>query len=289
MSASCSSGSGSRKRALHAAPHPAHHRQGVSVGGGLSERFRLRRAGRRPPIATPRAGRWHALRVSPLRRARPGSRDLRGRRPGIGWFLAGYVGVAGFLGLEATTREGGAASSLDASSDDQGTTRTILATYAVALSLAPMLRRVRSPQLPHVAGRVGLALETATIAFDHRSAIERPVTGGWGRLSGRSTRPLMDLGLLPRSPAVREQLLAEADKLRRALAALDPWHDLFPSAKENVRIVVSGVRTNRLGFRVRVGELLRCRLSCFAVASVLRSSSSSVLTVSSISRPAGPR
>ena len=40
------------------------------------------------------------------------SRDLRGRRPGIGWFLAGYVGVAGFLGLEATTREGGAASSL---------------------------------------------------------------------------------------------------------------------------------------------------------------------------------
>jgi hypothetical protein len=51
------------------------------------------------------------------------SRDLRGRRPGIGWFLAGYVGVAGFLGLEATTREGGAASSLDASSDDQGTTR----------------------------------------------------------------------------------------------------------------------------------------------------------------------
>ncbi len=87
------------------------------------------------------------------------SRRQSPRAVDTSWFRGGYLGVAGFFALEAATREPGTASSLDASSDDQGTTRTIVTAYALALSSAPMLRRVPSPRLPRVAGPIGLALE----------------------------------------------------------------------------------------------------------------------------------
>jgi protein-S-isoprenylcysteine O-methyltransferase Ste14 len=81
------------------------------------------------------------------------------RNAGTGWFLAGYAGVAGFFALEAATRRRGTASSLDASTDDRGTTRLIVAAYATSVSLAPLLRRTPSARLPRAAAPVGVGLQ----------------------------------------------------------------------------------------------------------------------------------
>jgi protein-S-isoprenylcysteine O-methyltransferase Ste14 len=78
---------------------------------------------------------------------------------GRGWWLAGYVGVAGFFALEGAARERGSASSLEASADDQGTTRRIAAAYAVAVIASPLLRRLRLRRLPRGAAPVGVAVE----------------------------------------------------------------------------------------------------------------------------------
>ena len=86
------------------------------------------------------------------------------RRANGAWFLAGYVGVAGVFALEAAAREGGDAASLNASSDDQGTTRMIVTACVVAVALAPLLRRIPSPRLPRAAGPAGLALEASGLA-----------------------------------------------------------------------------------------------------------------------------
>lgn len=45
--------------------------------------------------------------------------------PALGWLVAGYTGLAGFLVLKGVVRERGGASSLEDSVDDQGTTRLI--------------------------------------------------------------------------------------------------------------------------------------------------------------------
>ena len=85
-----------------------------------------------------------------------------GRSPaGTGWFVAGYVGIAGFLALEAVARKRGSASSLDASRDDQGTTGMIGITYGLAAELPLVLRRVPAPRLPPVAGPAARALVLA--------------------------------------------------------------------------------------------------------------------------------
>jgi protein-S-isoprenylcysteine O-methyltransferase Ste14 len=67
--------------------------------------------------------------------------------------------VAGFFAVEAATRQRGVASSLDASKDDEGTTRMIVASYVAAAALAPALRRTRSPRLPRVVAPLGLGFE----------------------------------------------------------------------------------------------------------------------------------
>jgi protein-S-isoprenylcysteine O-methyltransferase Ste14 len=87
------------------------------------------------------------------------------RREGIGWFIAGYAGVAGFLLLEASTRERGAASSLAASRDDRGSTRMIVAAYATAAVVAPAVRMLRRPQLPRATAPLGLSLEIAGLGL----------------------------------------------------------------------------------------------------------------------------
>jgi protein-S-isoprenylcysteine O-methyltransferase Ste14 len=94
---------------------------------------------------------------SPRRRCRS--------RSGTGWFLAGYAGIACFVALEAVTRKPGSASSLQASSDDQGTTRMIITAYTLGADLPLVLRRVPVPQLPPVAGPAGLALEATGLAL----------------------------------------------------------------------------------------------------------------------------
>lgn len=81
------------------------------------------------------------------------------------WLLAGYGGLAGFFALEALTRKPGAASSLAASPDDRGTTRMIVTTYVVAAEAPLTLRRVPLPQLPQLAGPVGVALQASGLAL----------------------------------------------------------------------------------------------------------------------------
>jgi protein-S-isoprenylcysteine O-methyltransferase Ste14 len=89
----------------------------------------------------------------------------RGARGGTGWFLAGYAGIAGFLGLEALARTPGSASSLNASREDQGTTRIIAITYGLAAELPLVLRRLPAPQLPPIAGPAGLMVQAAGLAL----------------------------------------------------------------------------------------------------------------------------
>ena len=91
--------------------------------------------------------------------------ERRGRAEGAAWFAAGYAGAAGFFALEASTRHRGAASSLRASPDDRGTTRMIVAAYVTAAMAAPLLRLRRPPQLPRLAGPVGVGLEAAGLGL----------------------------------------------------------------------------------------------------------------------------
>jgi protein-S-isoprenylcysteine O-methyltransferase Ste14 len=76
-----------------------------------------------------------------------------------GWFLAGYAGIAGFFAVEAAARERGRAASLDASDDDQGTTRDIVTASVVAAVAAPVLRRGPGRSLPRAAAPLGLAVQ----------------------------------------------------------------------------------------------------------------------------------
>jgi protein-S-isoprenylcysteine O-methyltransferase Ste14 len=79
--------------------------------------------------------------------------------------VAGYAGIAGFFALEALARTPGGASSLDASRDDQGTTRTIAIAYGLAAELPLVLRRVPAPQLPPIAGPAGLMMQATGLAL----------------------------------------------------------------------------------------------------------------------------
>lgn len=89
----------------------------------------------------------------------------RRSRADTGWFLAGYAGVAGFFALETLTRQPGNASSLDTSSDDQGTARMIITAYALAADLPLLLRRLPVPQLPRMAGPIGLTTQASGLAL----------------------------------------------------------------------------------------------------------------------------
>jgi len=84
---------------------------------------------------------------------------MSGSRRGWASLLAGYVGLGGFLALEATTRQPGEASSLEASSDDAGTTTLILNAYGAALALPVVGRVVRAGRLPNWVQPAGLVVE----------------------------------------------------------------------------------------------------------------------------------
>jgi protein-S-isoprenylcysteine O-methyltransferase Ste14 len=85
-------------------------------------------------------------------------RTVVGPRAGSRWFLAGYAGVAGFLALEATVRQPGTASDLEASSEDDGSTRRVATAYALVVLGAPLLRRLRLRPLPAACGPLGLGI-----------------------------------------------------------------------------------------------------------------------------------
>lgn len=81
------------------------------------------------------------------------------RRRGGGWLLAGYAGLAGFFALEAVLRRPGSASSLEASDDDRGTTRTIIAAYALAADVPLVSRWLPGRPLPLGVARSGLLVQ----------------------------------------------------------------------------------------------------------------------------------
>jgi protein-S-isoprenylcysteine O-methyltransferase len=85
--------------------------------------------------------------------------------PDCRWLVAGYAGIAAFFAVEAALRKPGAASSLETSSSDRGTTRMIVSAYVVATQLPLVLQRVRVLQLWGVAGPIGLALQACGIAL----------------------------------------------------------------------------------------------------------------------------
>jgi protein-S-isoprenylcysteine O-methyltransferase Ste14 len=83
----------------------------------------------------------------------------------VRWFVAGYAGLAGFLGLEALLRERGDPSRLDPSADDQDTTRLIVTAYFVAALAAPVVRRAPGSRFPRAAGPAGLVVEAAGLGL----------------------------------------------------------------------------------------------------------------------------
>lgn len=88
-----------------------------------------------------------------------------GLRRGSGWLLAGYAGAAGFFVQELFLRQPGAASSLHASHDDDGTTRMILASSGLAYSLPLVLRRLPGPTMPPAAAATGLIMQACGLAL----------------------------------------------------------------------------------------------------------------------------
>jgi len=83
----------------------------------------------------------------------------RGASEGVGWFGAAYSGLAGFFVIERAFRQPGSTASLAATGDDQRTTQKIVAAYAAAGALAPIVRSSRRGRLPRAAAPLGLALE----------------------------------------------------------------------------------------------------------------------------------
>jgi protein-S-isoprenylcysteine O-methyltransferase Ste14 len=84
---------------------------------------------------------------------------------GSGWLLAGYAGAAGFFVQELVLRQPGAASSLTASHDDDGTTRMLLASSGLAYGLPLVLRRLPVPLLPPAAAATGLIMQAGGLAL----------------------------------------------------------------------------------------------------------------------------
>ena len=82
-----------------------------------------------------------------------------------GWLVASYAGAAAFFALEAVARQPGRASDLAAAGSDQGTTRQIVAAYALAAGLSPLLGRLQAGRLPPVSGPAGVAMMAAGLTL----------------------------------------------------------------------------------------------------------------------------
>jgi len=91
-------------------------------------------------------------------RTRPPARSNR-------WLLGGYAGLLGFFTLEGFLRQPGRAASLKPSKDDRGTTRLIIAAYAIASDLPLVARRLPSGHLPPAVAPAGLAVELSGLAL----------------------------------------------------------------------------------------------------------------------------
>lgn len=107
---------------------------------------------------------------------------------------AGYCGLAGFFLLELVLPAPGGASALSASENDQGTTRLIIAAYAVATDLPLLARRRRFARLPRRFAAAGLRVQGAGLAgaYARRIAAEeqllRRELSGYARYAEATSR-----------------------------------------------------------------------------------------------------
>ncbi|MEZ0049922.1 protein-S-isoprenylcysteine O-methyltransferase Ste14 [Mycobacterium sp. MAA66] len=81
------------------------------------------------------------------------------------WLLAGYIGAAGFFVQEMVLRRPGTAASLNASDDDRGTTRALLASSGAAYGLPLLLSRLPLARMPSTAAAAGLVLQACGFAL----------------------------------------------------------------------------------------------------------------------------
>lgn len=88
-----------------------------------------------------------------------------GSSSGSGWLLAGYAGAAGFFVQELFLRRPGTASSLNASHDDEGTTRMLVASSGLAYGLPLVLRQLPVPRMPSAAAATGLIMQACGLAL----------------------------------------------------------------------------------------------------------------------------
>jgi protein-S-isoprenylcysteine O-methyltransferase Ste14 len=95
---------------------------------------------------------------------RPGS-TMAGPRRGVGWFGAGYAGLAGFVAVEAMVRPPGPASDLHASTEDAGSTRGIAAASALTALSAPFVRRLPLRPLPAAGAPLGVLVLLAGLVL----------------------------------------------------------------------------------------------------------------------------
>jgi protein-S-isoprenylcysteine O-methyltransferase Ste14 len=115
------------------------------------------------------------------------------RRPGdTAWFLAGYGGVAGFFGVEALGRRGGAR--LEDSADDRLTTVAILTACLLAATVAPPLRRATPGTLPAAARPLGVVLQASGLG------VRVWAMGTLGRAYSRTLRVEEDQGVVDTGP-----------------------------------------------------------------------------------------
>ena len=83
---------------------------------------------------------------------------------GTRFLLAGYAGVGGMIALERLLRGDGNAASLDASGDDQHTTRDLSAAIAIAAVAPPVLLLLPFGRLPKGFAAIGLGMQLAGLA-----------------------------------------------------------------------------------------------------------------------------
>jgi len=114
-------------------------------------------------------------------------------RPGRAWLVAGYVGTAGFLVLEAVIRKSGTASSLKSSGDDENTSRVLISSSVLAAALPVLARWGPVRALPAAAAPAGLFLQLGGLAL--RLSAMRTLGGFYTRtLQTVEAQPVVEAG-----------------------------------------------------------------------------------------------
>jgi protein-S-isoprenylcysteine O-methyltransferase len=86
------------------------------------------------------------------------------------WLVLGYVGLAGFLALEASVREDDSSPDLDEASDE-GTTRGIITAFGAAAVATPVLALLPGPRMPSWLAPLGIIVQLCGLALRRTSMV----------------------------------------------------------------------------------------------------------------------